>query len=688
MFGFETRSQLTQRQTRNLRRFASSRRGAKFADYGLIVGVITVVTLIALQTTGINVISLFTSVNTQIETTNSSASGGDSSGPNQAPVWVTSGTQFLAPSQGVIMRLVATDANGDSISYSVISGALPDGLTLSGDVISGSPNNIGVTDVTFRADDGNGGGTNQTLIFDVSEPGYRFIRVVYADSDPLGSPGAYAGISEMSLFDANGVEYPSQAMTGNAAPSPLVATASTQFSTSFQAHDAFDDASGTYWSSSNSSGAGSTIEIDLGNGNRMVPARIDLFGPSGQSDGRLPANGRIEASNNGSEWYTLFEIKNYVWSANSNQAELDSPNYNDPPRWSQGSIGPLTIGIAISVELTASDPEGETISYSLTSGSLPSGLSLTGSTIAGTPNATVSGQAFSITATDASGASVVESFTVDVNEPSDFALDQSTANAAGAYSTRQLRQGYSGFALRLRNGSTNATTDIGFDGNGNLDSSAVSSHLGGANGFVVTWYDQSGSSNNASMSTTGKQPRLVGDAVVFDGVDDQLLLNSNSFSTVNDRMGLFVVVTSSDSNGHIVGTGSASAGFLTTYGHGLFVSGGNLRYKANSNSSGLNMGGSVNLSSTRVISVTERSGGGSSILRNGTSTVSSSTTAPNAHNYSTTSIGASAGSGTSADRDEFAGSINEIIIYDEALEDTDSSGFTAIRDNLSDHWTP
>ncbi len=80
--------------------------------------------------------------------------------------------------------------------------------------------------------------------------------------------------------------------------------------------------------------------------------------------------------------------------------------------------------------------------------------------------------------------------------------------AAAAYSLRQLSQFYTGSAVRVREAGSNTETDIGFDVNGNLDTTALAIHCGANNGFVVTWYDQSGNANDATQTTTANQPKI------------------------------------------------------------------------------------------------------------------------------------------------------------------------------------
>ena len=82
------------------------------------------------------------------------------------------------------------------------------------------------------------------------------------------------------------------------------------------------------------------------------------------------------------------------------------------------------------------------------------------------------------------------------------------SGAAAAYSLRKLRTAYTGSAIRVRRSSDNAETDIGFVNN-ELDTTSLTTFVGAGNGFVTTWYDQSGNGNNASQSTSTNQPQIV-----------------------------------------------------------------------------------------------------------------------------------------------------------------------------------
>jgi hypothetical protein len=93
-----------------------------------------------------------------------------------------------------------------------------------------------------------------------------------------------------------------------------------------------------------------------------------------------------------------------------------------------------------------------------------------------------------------------------------FLLD-TYPNAAAAYSLRKLRSAYTGNAIRVRRSNDNSEQDIGF-GLFEIDTAALLSFVGANNGFVTTWYDQSGNNRNATQTTAANQPRIVSSGVI------------------------------------------------------------------------------------------------------------------------------------------------------------------------------
>ncbi|MFA6536151.1 MAG: LamG-like jellyroll fold domain-containing protein [Candidatus Paceibacterota bacterium] len=89
-------------------------------------------------------------------------------------------------------------------------------------------------------------------------------------------------------------------------------------------------------------------------------------------------------------------------------------------------------------------------------------------------------------------------------------------NAAAAYSVRKLRSTYSGYAMKVRRDSDNATQDIGFSGI-NLNTSSLLSFCGAGSCYVDTWYDQSGNGRNTVQATTANQPQIVSSGALLTG---------------------------------------------------------------------------------------------------------------------------------------------------------------------------
>lgn len=93
----------------------------------------------------------------------------------------------------------------------------------------------------------------------------------------------------------------------------------------------------------------------------------------------------------------------------------DAVTAGDSPVWVTTSpLATATINTSYTDTLEATDPDGGAVTYAVTTGSLPTGLSLDSSTgvISGTP--TGSGQTFTVTATDDGGSQTTREFTLPV----------------------------------------------------------------------------------------------------------------------------------------------------------------------------------------------------------------------------------------------------------------------------------
>lgn len=112
-----------------------------------------------------------------------------------------------------------------------------------------------------------------------------------------------------------------------------------------------------------------------------------------------------------------------------------------------------------------------------------------------------------VTATNFVGSATANSNTVVPISAFSFLLD-TYSGAAGAYSLRKLSTTYTGNCIRVRRSSDNTEQNIGFVNNV-LDTASLLSFVGANNGFITTWYDQSGNAINSTQSNAVNQPRIV-----------------------------------------------------------------------------------------------------------------------------------------------------------------------------------
>ncbi len=71
-------------------------------------------------------------------------------------------------------------------------------------------------------------------------------------------------------------------------------------------------------------------------------------------------------------------------------------------------------------------------------------------------------------------------------------------------------------AIKVRRTSDNATRDIGFTSNGDLDTAALKSFVGAlGTGYIDTWYDQSGQIRNLTQTNFTRQPRIINSGIIY-----------------------------------------------------------------------------------------------------------------------------------------------------------------------------
>lgn len=113
------------------------------------------------------------------------------------------------------------------------------------------------------------------------------------------------------------------------------------------------------------------------------------------------------------------------------------------------------------------------------------------------------------------------SSTINYNMVPLYPTLSSTSGVDRAFSLRKIRNDYSGNCIRIRRSIDNTETDIGFNSFGYVNTSAISSFCTSGNGFVVTWYDQIGSSNISNV-LTASQPIIMSAGNIITNIENNL----------------------------------------------------------------------------------------------------------------------------------------------------------------------
>jgi hypothetical protein len=126
---------------------------------------------------------------------------------------------------------------------------------------------------------------------------YRYLKI---DVTEIAST-SYLALQEMEYY-VGATLYPTQTMTSNTAPSPLVASANSD-NVGNEAYFAFNDVlTGADWLTANTVVTG-YLKIDLGSGNGIAPTSFRLGAP--ETPDRTPNDFTIQGSNNDSDWTIL-----------------------------------------------------------------------------------------------------------------------------------------------------------------------------------------------------------------------------------------------------------------------------------------------------------------------------------------------------------------------------------------------
>jgi hypothetical protein len=268
------------------------------------------------------------------------------------------------------------------------------------------------------------------------------------------------------------------------------------------------------------------------------------------------------------------------------------------------------------------------------------------------------------------------------------------SGAAAAYSLRKLRTAYTGSAIRVRRASDNTEQDIGFVNNV-LDTASLTSFCSGTNGFVTTWYDQSGNGRDATQSTGANQPQIVSSGSVITenmkptldfqtkqlGISNINILNNKATASIMCVLNGTNTAVSNKTAYQMTFASSTSSRIAFNYGGSIskrYLSGGrrvttDSFQSINSDTDITTQGLLTNIVNYQNTTLT--------IFQNATQ-VAQSTSFQTSGNSNATNSNLGIGATTSNDSN-FIGNIQELVIY----EVDQSSNRTGIETNINDFYS-
>jgi hypothetical protein len=445
------------------------------------------------------------------DTTGATASQSYTLTVNPVPALVTSGLPNWTVGQPYNQGLTSAGGTG-TLTYAVTSGALPAGLTLSADgVLSGTPTAAGTASFTVTVIDavgaegsqsyavtvnpapaistaslpnwtinrpysqtlGAGGGTG-TLTFSVSAGSLPAGLTLSGDGQLSGTPTAAGTVSfTISVTDAAG------------------ATASQDYTLTVNPAPAFGTASLPSWTVNRAYGQELTVNGGTG------PLTFSISG------GVLPAGLTLSADGEFSGTPTAVGSASFTVTVTDAAGATASQDYtltiNPAPSITTGPFAGWTVNRPFSQVFSTSGGTG-TLTYVVTSGALPAGLSLSAAgVLSGTPTAAGTAS-FTVTVTDAAGAAATQSYDLTINPAPVISTGSPpawTVNQAGYSESLAAGGGTGALTFAISGGSLPAGLTL--SGAGVLSGTPTTA---GAASFTVTVTDAAGASASQDYTLT------------------------------------------------------------------------------------------------------------------------------------------------------------------------------------------
>jgi len=319
-----------------------------------------------------------------------------------SPSIANPGTQTTLLNNGVSLAINASDPNGDVLSYSATG--LPTGLSInpSSGVINGTVTATGNYRPTINVSDGS---NTVSTSFDwvVTQPGtIRYVKLE-ALSEVAGN--AWTSVAEINVLDINNSTLNRTGWTATADSQETVGE-------NGAVGNAIDGNSATIWHTQWQTANPPPphwIVIDM-KANVTVGGFKYLPRQDGVVNGRI-GNYRFYISADGSNWGQ--PVAQGTFANDGTEKTVFLTTNRAPTLLSPGNQSGV-VGTAANLALSASDPDGDVLSYSASG--LPAGLTLNSGTgvIAGTPSATGSSNVV-VNVNDVRGGSASAAFTWVIN---------------------------------------------------------------------------------------------------------------------------------------------------------------------------------------------------------------------------------------------------------------------------------
>jgi LmbE family N-acetylglucosaminyl deacetylase len=495
--------------------------------------------------------------------------------PTRPPVLANPGDQSGTVGTALSLQITATDADGDTLTYS--AGGLPAGLSInsSSGRITGTPTAAGAANVTLMVSDGRGGSDTESFTW----------TIVPANVAPvLTNPGAQDGIvgegvnlqvtatdadSDTLTFGASGLPagLSIQSSTGRITGTP---TAAGTFNVSVTVNDGRggSDTESFTWSvvpanvppvlsnPGNQTGTVGTAlslqlmanDVDgdtLGYAATGLPAGLTINSSTGRISGTPTSVGTANVTIAVSDGRGGSDTGAFTWTiVPANRV----PNLTNPGNQSG------TVGVAVNLQLVASDPDGDTLAYAAVG--LPAGVTINTSTgrISGTP--TVSGVSnVTIAVSDGRDGSDTESLTWTV-------VPAPPVNAAPVLTNPGSQSGTVGVAVSLQIAASDGNGDsLGYTAANLPAGLSIDSGTGLISGIPTT----AGTSSVTVAVSDGRGGSASADfawTVVRANVAPTLANPGNQTSTVGVALTLALVATDTEGDALAYAASGLPAGLV------------------------------------------------------------------------------------------------------------------------------